>query len=197
MNKLSKEKQQQIMALAMGTVMVLGLIWFFVINAQAKSKAGKNSEIETLQKGVDDAEKLKKDSPGIQEKLDEATTKLDAMEKNMASGDLYSWVILTVNDFKAKNGHNVNITSYSREEKVGVGMFGDFPYDMVRYQVKGNAYYHDFGRFLADFENAFPFIRVQNIDLVPDGSITTGPEAEKLAFRFEIVVPLKPKDSAK
>jgi len=197
MNKLSKEKQQQLIAVAFGAVVVLGLLYFFVISAQAKSRNAKLGEMETLRQGVEKGDKLKKDSPAIQAQLDEVKAKLDDMEKNMATGDLYSWVILAVNDFKAKGGHNVQITGFTPGEKVGIGVFPDFPYEAVKYQLKGTAYYHDFGKFLADFENAFPFIRVQNMDLMPEGGVTTGAEAEKLAFRFEMVVTLKPKDTGK
>ena len=115
----------------------------------------------------------------------------------MASGDLYSWVILTMNEFKNKNGHNVDIQTISREERIGIGLFGDFPYDAVKFQVKATAYYHDFGKFLANLENAFPFSRVQNIDMLPEGGIATGPEAEKLALRFDLIVPVKPKETGK
>ncbi len=197
MNKLSKEKQQQLIAVAFGTVVVLGLLYFFVISAQAKSRNAKLAEMDVIRQGVEKADKLKKDSPAIQAQLDEVKARLDDMEKNMATGDLYSWVILTVNDFKGKNGHNVQITGFTPGEKVGIGVFSDFPYEAVKYQLKGTAYYHDFGKFLADFENAFPFIRVQNLDLMPEGGVATGAEAEKLAFRFELVVTLKPKDTGK
>ncbi len=194
MNKLSKDKQHQLIAVAFGTVVVLGLLYFLVIRSQNKSRDGKLAEIDTIQQAVDKAEQLKKDSPKIQAELDEIKGRLDGMEKGMASGDLYSWVILTMNDFKSKNGHRVDIQDIGREERVGIGMYGDFPYDAVRYTVKVTAYYHDFGKFLAELENAFPFTRVQNLLLTPEGGITTGPEAEKLAFRFELVVPVKPKE---
>jgi len=197
MNKLSKDKQQQLIAVAMASVVVIGLLYFFVISAQGKSKAGKKAEIEATQLAVDEASKLKKDTPAIQEQLEEVMARQAVMEKNMAAGDLYSWVILAVNDFKAKGGYRVQIPYFSREERAGIGMYGDFPYEAVKYQLKGNGYYHDFGKFLADFENAFPFIRVQNFDITPEGGVSTGPEAEKLSFKFEIVVLLKPKESGK
>ena len=49
MNKLSKEKQNQLLAVALGAVVVLGLIYGLVIRAQGKSRAGKQAEIATLQ----------------------------------------------------------------------------------------------------------------------------------------------------
>lgn len=197
MNKISKEKRDQLIALAGGTLVVLGLIYWLVVSAMGKSAAGVNAEADTIQQGVDKAAKLKADSPKILAELEESRAKLDVMEKNMASGDLYSWVIMTLNKFKQDNAHNVDIQNISREERIHIGLYGEFPYDAVKYQVKGAAYYHDFGKFLANLENAFPFSRVQNIDLSPEGGVTTGPEAEKLSFKFELVVPLKPKETGK
>jgi len=195
MNKLSKEKQQQLIFVGFITAIVVGLLYAFVIRAQASAKAAKLVEIENLTGEVEKFTKLKKGSPDVVADLEKEKGTLDGMEKNMASGDLYSWVILTVNKFKV--GYNVEIPFFSREERTTVGIFPNFPYDAVKYTLKGTAYYHDFGKFLADFENTFPYMRVQNIDLTPEGGSNSGAEAEKLSFRFELVVPLKTKEATK
>jgi Tfp pilus assembly protein PilO len=197
MNKLSKEKQQQLIAVAAAAVVVIGLLYFFVIRAQSKSRAAKMSEIGTFEKNVSDAEALKKRSPAILADLEASKKKLDEEEKNMASGDLYSWVILKVNDFIKSRAHKVEIPIFGREERTHIGIYGDFPYDAVKYSLKGTGYYHDLGKFLADFENAFPYARIQNLDLMPESGAGSGSENEKLAFKFELVVTLKPKETGK
>jgi len=60
--------------------------------------------------------------------------------------------------------------------------------------LRGTAYYHDFGRFVADFENAFPYMRIQNIELDPASASAASPqqEPEKLSFRLEIVALVNP-----
>lgn len=194
MNKLSKEKRDQIIALAMGVVVLVGVLYALLIRAQDNAQMLKQREIDAEQASLDQATKLKTKAPAIQEDLDKVKAKLDKIENTMASGDLYSWVILTVNRFKS--GYNVEIPNFSREELVGVGMYGEFPYEAAKYTLKGSAYFHDFGKFIADFENAFPYIRVQNIDLMPQGDVT-GQDMEKLTFKFELVVPLKPKETSK
>ncbi len=197
MNKLSKEKQQQLIAVAAAAVVVIGLIYFFVIRAQGKSQAGKRAEIETFQKNVADAEALKKKMPTIQADLEASLKKLDEQEKSMATGDLYSWVILKVNDFVKSRGHKVEIPIFGREERTHIGIFGEFPYEAVKYSLKGSGYYHDLGKFLADFENTFPYARVQNLDIMTEGGVGPGAENEKLAFKFDLVVTLKPKETGK
>ena len=52
----------------------------------------------------------------------------------------------------------------------------------------------DFGKFVADFENAFPYMRIQNIELDPNPSSSANPsnEPEKLGFKMEIVALVNP-----
>ena len=75
-----------------------------------------------------------------------------------------------------------------------MGCFPKFPYRAALFNVRGTAYYHDFGKFLADFENAFPYLRIQNIELDPNVSsaANTQSEPEKLAFKMEIVALVNP-----
>ena len=40
-------------------------------------------------------------------------------------------------------------------------------YQQASVNVSGTAYYDDLGKFLADFENHFPYMRVQNLNLEP------------------------------
>jgi hypothetical protein len=75
-----------------------------------------------------------------------------------------------------------------------VGALPRFPYKAALFNVRGTAYFHDLGKFLADFENSFPYIRVQNLELEPaaSSSATSTGDAEKLAFRMEIVTLINP-----
>ena len=127
----------------------------------------------------------------IEERLKEANKSLRAVEKGMASGDMYSWVISKIDRFK--QNHKVAIPQYSREVLGEVGMLPKFPYRAAMFQLRGTARYRDFGKFVADFENQFPFMRVQNIDLQP-ASVVNGsnPELELLSFRMEIVALVNP-----
>lgn len=192
MNKLSKEKQQQLLVVVVVSLAVVGILWAFVIRAQASAKTQRMNDIEAAQKTLGDAEKLVKMAPKFKQDVDDAQVKLSKIEDTMASGDLYSWVILTINKFKS--GHNVDIPSISLPERINIGLFGDFPYDAMKCALRGSAYFHDFGKFLADFENAFPHVRVQNIELAPE---SVSGDSEKLSFKLEVVIPLKPTEKKK
>jgi hypothetical protein len=90
-------------------------------------------------------------------------------------------------------GYQVDIPQFGRETPSEVGIFPKFPYRAAVFNVKGSAYYHDFGKFLADFENAFPYIRVQNIELdsLADSS-GSRESSEKLNFKMELLTLVRP-----
>ena len=67
-------------------------------------------------------------------------------------------------------------------------MLPEFPYSQAIVTVSGSAYYYEFGKFLADLENHFPYMRVQNLNLEPGFGSNRG-RKEKLSFRMEIVTP--------
>ena len=60
--------------------------------------------------------------------------------------------------------------------------------------ITHRAAYHEFGRFVADFENAFPYMRIQNIELDPAAASNASAQSdqEKLAFKMEIVTLVNP-----
>jgi hypothetical protein len=72
-------------------------------------------------------------------------------------------------------------------------LLASFPYKQIQFTINGTVYYHDFGKFIADFENSFPHSRVVRLVLEP----AAGPDSntEKLSFRMEIVTLVKPNPS--
>ena len=99
---------------------------------------------------------------------------------------------------KARAGHEINIIDVARPSKGEVGLLAQFPYEAANFSVRGAAYYHDFGKFLADFENQFPYFRVQNLLLGVSGESALGAEPsarvgeEKLQFKIDIVTLIRP-----
>ncbi len=71
-----------------------------------------------------------------------------------------------------------------------VDLLSKFPYKQLKVTVNGTAYYHDLGKFIADFENTYPHARITNLTLEPAGN--TGDNSEKLAFRMDIVALTNP-----
>ena len=108
----------------------------------------------------------------------------------MASGDLFSWIVSTIKQFNVPN-YKVDMPQFGPPLVGEVRMLPSFPYNQASVAVSGSAYYYDLGKFLADLENHFPHVRIQNMSLEPSlGS--TPEEHERLFFRMEIITLVKP-----
>ncbi len=192
MKNFGKDKRDRLLMTGIATVIGVVAIYYFLIGGQRVARKAITKQITEQKLKVTSAERLVATTSAMKQDLDIATQKLTAIEDGMASGDMYAWVIQTVGRFGAER--KVDIPQFSREITADVGMFAKFPYKAAIFNVRGSAYYHDLGKFLADFENAFPFARVQNLDLEPGtGSAATATaDAEKLAFRMEIVTLINP-----
>ncbi|MEO5802615.1 MAG: hypothetical protein ABIR24_03730 [Verrucomicrobiota bacterium] len=189
MNKISKAKKQQIVLVLFAAAAVIAGLWLVVIKTRYVTLAGVQKKTLDMQQKVEKAENLLKKSEEIENKLETDTQALQTIEEGMASGDIYLWMINTVNRFNV--AHKVTFLDFQREILGEAGVLPKFPYKAAAFPLKGMGHYHDLGKFLAEFENSFPYARVQNIELTPTGK--SGPdEAEKLNFKFEIVALIKP-----
>jgi Tfp pilus assembly protein PilO len=192
MKKLPKEKRDRLILVFLGTCAVLTGLYFGLISFQRKSLEAMTNRRENQKTKLKDGERLASSMPQIQKNLEEVSGRLKNIESTMPSGDMYSWIILTVNTFK--ENYKVEIPQFSREVPAKVGMFANYPYRAVIFNLRGTAHFHDFGRFVADFENTFPYMRIQNIELDPSSATgaTLQSDEEKLAFKMEIVTLVNP-----
>jgi hypothetical protein len=190
MKHLSKEKKQHLLLVVLGTGGVLVGIWFGLISWQhgrIEELTAKRTATKTEYQGMTDT---LKQSDTITAALRIEQEKLAAAESQMASGDHYAWMINTVRDFKA--GHPaVDIPQYSTILLEETTLLPKFPYKQATLTVAGKSFYHELGAFLAEFENEFPYIRVQNLELEP-APISEGGHPQRLAFRMDLVALVKP-----
>jgi len=195
MNKLPKEKRDRIIAVTIATVIAIGGIWYGLIRSQqAKLEESTRTTIKAREKVTNAKRRVEKEKL-IQVELDAARLGLKAIEEEMAAGDLYSWIIVTVNKFRA--AYRVDIPQFSREQVSEVNVIPGFPYKGATFTLRGTAYYHDLGKFVADFENAFPHVRLLNLEMEPVGlpnptAQSNLDEQEKLSFKMDIVTLIKP-----
>ena len=197
MKHLPKEKRDRLLLVGVGTVVCLVGIWYGLIRAQ---QSGLDRIVRTISENetkLGTAERLITSTVQLQEQLADVTRRLEGVESSMASGDMYSWVIQTVSKFRADR--KVDIPQFSREVATEVGLLPAFPYKAVLFNLRGTAYFQDLGVFLADFENEFPYLRVQNLELEPaaNSNATNVGENEKLSFRMELVALVHPLGGSK
>jgi Tfp pilus assembly protein PilO len=195
MKNLPKEKRDRIILIVLGTAAITAGLYYGVISPQRKALAESSVKKIEQENKLSSAERLIGNTSQIEKNLEQAAAQLKAIETTMASGDMYSWVIQTINAFK--ENYEVDIPQFSREVAGEVGMFPKFPYRAATFHLRGTGRYRDFGRFVADFENSFPYMRIQNIELEPAAATAANGGAapdtkEKIAFKMEIVALVKP-----
>ena len=189
LRKLPREKRNKLLAVVVGTLVTLAGLYFGLIQYQEQNLvhlAQKKVAVEARHKQVLDAIKH---AHQIETDLATAKTTLAEAEIDIASGDLYSWVVNTLRDFKAK--YKVNIPQFNPiGPTTEVNLMPNFPYKQTTLSVAGTAHFHDFGRFLADLENQFPHVRVLNLNLELNQS-PVAEEQEMVSFKLDIVTLVK------
>ena len=188
MKRLSKEKRNQLIIVIIVTVAVLALVGFGLIRPQygslskiARDKEAADSQLQNIKNAI-------KNVNAIASELIEVTNSLARAEADMASGDVYSWTYDTIRHFKQQ--YRVEIPEIGHPTIGNVDLLPSFPYRQIQFTVNGTAYYHDLGKFIADFENSFPHSRMVRL-VVESG----GDNTEKLSFRMEIITLVKPNPS--
>lgn len=194
MKNLPKEKRDQLILTAIGTIAAIAGLWYGLISTMQASMTGMTKQTDDKRSKVVNAQRLVNSTSDLQKGLEQATAKLAVMEQSMASGDMYSWIILKVNKFR--EDRKVEIPQFSREVRTDVAMFPKFPYKAAVFTVRGTAFYHDLGKFIADFENAYPHTYLQNLELEPasnsSASGAAGSHPDLLTFKMEIVTLINP-----
>lgn len=197
---LSTEKKQHLVAVALGTVAGLAAVWFVLIGPAKAALATLHVQIAEAEKKFTDADRLVKRAQTVQEELERIEAHLAGIEAGMVpGGELVEWIRSVEIKFSSQAPYKVDIPNKPFRGQGDIGMIPDFPYKAATYSFGGTAYYHDLGRYLADWENQFPYMRVQNLELTPEDASPTGPagpatadDRERLAFTFEVSVLIKP-----
>ena len=193
-SKLPREKRNQLILISLVTLVALTALGFGLIKHQYENLASlAATKTEAEQKFVQMQEQIKR-ADLVEAELAAARTSITNLEAGMApSGDSLSWIINTVRGFKG--AYKVEIPQFSPiSHPSDVNLLAKFPYKQVTLTVSGTAYYHDLGKFLADFENEFPHIRLVNLDIQLNPSPAAG-DAEKLVFKVDIITLVKPNPS--
>lgn len=192
MNKLSKEKRNQLVLVGLVTAGVIVALWMAFLGPQ-------QTTLDTLRGNIADArsrlEEMEKDAARADEiasRLGVARNRLAALENGMASGDVFAWVYNSVINFK--NQYALEIPSFSQYLEEDCTLLPQFPYRQIRVTIQGRGFYHDLGRFIAAFENHFPHIRLQNLEISSGTSYPLGERDKKdeenresLTFKVDLI----------
>jgi hypothetical protein len=184
--KVSPEKRNQFILVVLCTVAALVLMWLNLIRPRYTALA----QIATEQKNAGDKlvtiQTAIKQADATAAELRQETQALSNAESDMASGDLYAWTYNIMRQFKAP--YPVDIPDIGHPDVGTTDLLPAFPFKQVKFTVTGTAYYHDLGKFIADFENKFPHMRVVNPQMQPANA--SGSD-EKVSFKMDIVALVK------
>lgn len=183
--RLSSEKRNKLIGVGVLTAGLLGLIWYFLIGAQEDALRNIAQQTRDCTKQRQDIRSAIGSATKIEADYDTATQKLASIEQEIATGDLYSWFYNTIKNFKA--AYHVDIPDFSNVAEEDTTLLYKFPYKQVRITVSGSAYFNDFGHFVADFENRFPHMRIENISLQPVNGGEREADRERLNFKMDII----------
>lgn len=171
----------------LGSAMLIVVTYMFIIMPQSEKRDEAKATIDKFVEKKEQADKILAMEEEFHADMASIRSRLDHVEEQMADGDLYLWVNLLLQKFKAKYGYNVDIPSISRERRIPIGTIPEFPYEAAAFTLNGTGHFHDIGAYVKTLENDFPFVRVQNLVLMPSGN-----DAEKLEFSMELVALIKP-----
>lgn len=189
LKKMPKEQRDKLILVAVGTVLAVCALYYFVVqhqNASLTLLAKKKAEVEAQQHQVSDAVRHASE---VVVGLTNAQTALAEAEADIASGDLYASILNTIRSFKAP--YQVSIPQPSSLSPVSdVNLLPIFPYQQATITLAGTAHFHDFGRFVADLENRFPHLRVVNLSL--DSNLNpTAIDGEMVSFKLDLITLVK------
>jgi len=187
--KLPKEKLNRLILVGLVILIAAAGLYVGLIRNQNESLARLGQKKAAAVKKLQGMLAAGKQADQIQLELEGARKVLAEAESDIASGDLYAWVIDTLRQFKSR--YKVEIPQYSPlGAPMDVNLLPNFPYKQATLTVAGNAHFHDLGQFLADMENQFPHFRLLNLTLDVNASSQTV-EPETLSFKMDIVTLVK------
>jgi hypothetical protein len=192
-NKFPKKQREQLIGVAVGTVVLMAGLWFVGVTAKQDELSKTEKSTAQMRDTLKRAEGTMRQGEEVAEKLETRTRLLNKRESLLAPDrDAYAWIISTINPF-IQSRKGINIYHYSQPEVSDIGILPGFPYKWATFHLQGTGYYQDIGKFFADLENSFPCFRVQNVELAVSAGV--GTEPEKLSVGFDLVVPVKPSDT--
>lgn len=193
MNKIPKEKQNQMAGVAAGALVLVGLIWYFLISIPGARLARLEENKNEFENKLFRADNWIRRSARVAADLTELKQKLGEIESGMptpAQLNGNKWVRDLLTSFIQSNRHDVTLMRLHQEPLKGrqAIILPNFPYEGASYEVEARAFYHDIGRFLADFENSHPYFRFQTIRLSPiatPSAAAGGPPVPDALFETE------------
>jgi hypothetical protein len=172
------------LSIAAGTAVFAILIYVFgILPLQTAALKAKERNL-TLEENLQLVNLKVKKKGEITSALTNSVERLGEWEKEFPEGDVYLWMLKKFQDFEATMP--IRIINVSPPRVQDTEGFPKVPYPSTSYSVVGNAYFEDFGNFLAEFENSFPLFTFKKLELEPLAISSSDDQPnETLQFKME------------
>jgi hypothetical protein len=192
--KLSKEKRDRLVLVILVTAIAIATAYYFGVQSSRNQLSNWNDRAAEAEKKFASAQRFLKNATEIEARMNTVRAEVERVESEMvASADPYAWSYRLVQSFG--EAHKEVFVDEITRPQLGqpVGLLPEFPYQAATFRVRGGGYFHDIGKFVADFENRFPYFRVQNLTLNASGARSGAEQRpDELAFTAEIVALVRP-----
>jgi Tfp pilus assembly protein PilO len=202
MNKLSKEKKDKLILTCIACVGVIAVLYFLVITDQKREIEQLNGKIAQLKSKRDIAAKQVKRLPEMQAEVEKQKAILVQKQLDMQKPEAdHVWFLHIME--KMREQYGLGLDEIKPPSPIDPGVLPKFPFRAVELRVSMLGDYTVFGRFLADFENRYPYLRVEIMSISPErggaGTRTaealSNPSAPKeptqLRFNYRVIALVK------
>ncbi len=170
-----------VLSVGLGVALVL---WFGLVSPlQVRLKTAVRKadmarmQLKLAETGVDKG-------PYYRQLAEEKRQEIAELESNMAKIALFNWQWGTLLPYEKVYG--IIFRGWEVPRLGTLDVPPEVPYSMASFTVTGQGYFHDFGTFLAAFENSSPFIKLTSLRLQ---ALTPGfgsmDDPEQLSFRMD------------
>jgi len=198
--RLNKQKRDRLILVAILTLAFSAGVWQLLIQANM-GRLAKAREMESAAlKKFEQAKVFLQGTETLENEALVLSNELARAEGVMADrADPYAWSYQLITMATNQANVRLELKEITRPQAPGpVGILPEFPYDAVSFEVRGLAFYEDLGRFLAEFENRYPFFQTRNLQIgvAQESDDGAGPGkgnlGQRLSFRLDVVALVQP-----
>lgn len=192
--RLSKEKRDRMLLVAIATVLACGALWWSFIREYNKALRTNREKIADLTASIEQANTWIKRGPSWAEDYKQRLADLQIKEKTMLPEGRERSVLSEAME-RVRQNHLVHFESISPASyNKDVELLPQFPYRRnATLSYKCYGYYHNFGKFLADLENTYPYMQFKVNSITPLRAAEARKEGEDdLRFELQVVALLQP-----
>ena len=191
MNKLTRAARQKLVVLSLAAALIVGALWQLEIIPQKDRLRSAQREFVQARESIATGKKQATLIENVKSDFDLHSRQLQLAEGKMASGDVYRWLNRMLRQYEQSN--QVEIINVEPPRVEDLSILPVIPYQAATFTVTGKAHYECVEAFLSQLEDSFPHLRLQHLELEPSVfGDAASPEEEKLAFKVQLQVLVKP-----